>query len=319
MLLIGLEWTALAISALAGTMLTLGSSAHSFSGTSFLSHLLPFAVTVAIWVVFAAFLLLVWIKSRLWLRERLSMLPAVLAVFICIGTIWFVFHQGQKQIFSDLRALVGGKQQAARITLEHQIYAAYRRHSQAQLQKMIDRSMVFNADINDAGKAFDVDVHILQGVAATESSFMPRTSHDGGHGLFQITAVPKHILNQASRRLDTEELDLSNSRHNTFIAAATLKHYMAEMKGDLFLGLLAYNIGPRNGGLRFIMQQYGADDFITMQPYLKELPRDYPIRVLSYALAFKLWQREGKLLAYQEGDNAFIIQRVGIPGFPAFF
>jgi hypothetical protein len=48
------------------------------------------------------------------------------------------------------------------------------------------------------------------------------------------------------------------------------------MHGDLFLGLLAYNIGPRNGGLRAIMTQYGAHDFVTIQPYLQLLPRDYP-------------------------------------------
>jgi len=318
-MLIGLEWSGLAVSALLGTMLALGSSAHSFSGSSFLSHLLPFAVGVAIWVVVAAILLVIWIKWRLWLRERLNVLPAVLAFGISVGMIWFVFHDGYQQVFTDLRSLVGGKQQAERMTLEHQVYAAYRRHSQAMLQKMIDRSAIYNPDIKEASKVFGVDVHILQGLAAAESSFNPRPSYDGGQGLFQITAVPKHILKESGQRLDVENIDVSNSRHNTFIAAATLKHYLAEMNGDLFLGLLAYNIGPRNGGLRFIMQQYGANDFITMQPYLKELPRDYPIRVLSYALAFKLWQQEGKLLAYQEGDNASYIQRVGIPGFPSFF
>src|ERR1051325_4239023 len=57
-------------------------------------------------------------------------------------------------------------------------------------------------------------------------------------------------------------------RHNAFLAAATLRRYLDEMHGDLFLGLLAYNIGPRNGGLRAIMEQYGARDFATIQPYL---------------------------------------------------
>jgi hypothetical protein len=78
--------------------------------------------------------------------------------------------------------------------------------------------------------------------------------------------------------------------------------------------LLAYNIGPTNGGLRFIMQQYGVTDFITIQPYLQQLPRDYPIRVLSYALAFRLWQKEGRLPAYEEGENAIRIQEIGVPG-----
>ncbi|MGZ3815015.1 MAG: hypothetical protein ACXVA0_24995, partial [Mucilaginibacter sp.] len=77
------------------------------------------------------------------------------------------------------------------------------------------------------------------------------------------------------------------------------------------------NIGPANGGLRFIMQQYGATDFVTIQPYLQQLPRDYPIRVLSHALAFRLWQTERKLLVYEDGDNAMRIQRIGIPGLHA--
>jgi hypothetical protein len=114
--------------------------------------------------------------------------------------------------------------------------------------------------------------------------------------------------------LGTEKISLENPRHNAFVGAATFKHYLAQMNGDLFLGLLAYNIGPANGGLRFIMQQYGATDFTTIQPYLQTLPRDYPIRVLSYSLAFRLWQKEGKLLAYEEGNNAIHIQRIGIPG-----
>jgi hypothetical protein len=86
------------------------------------------------------------------------------------------------------------------------------------------------------------------------------------------------------------------------------------MRGDLFLGLLAYNIGPKNGGLLTIMGQYGARDFVTIQPYLQHLPRDYPVRVLSAALAYRIWRREGTLPRYEEGSNALRIQKIGIPG-----
>ncbi|MGZ8153505.1 MAG: transglycosylase, partial [Methylovulum sp.] len=55
-------------------------------------------------------------------------------------------------------------------------------------------------------------------------------------------------------------------------------------------------------------------DFVTIQPYLQQLPRDYPIRVLTYALAFRVLRQEGKLLAYEEGRNALRIQRLGVPG-----
>ena len=66
--------------------------------------------------------------------------------------------------------------------------------------------------------------------------------------------------------------------------------------------------------LRGPMQQYGARDFVTVQPYLQNLPRDYPIRVLAAALAYRLWRMEGRLPRYEEGDNAARVQQVGIPG-----
>jgi hypothetical protein len=66
------------------------------------------------------------------------------------------------------------------------------------------------------------------------------------------------------------------------------------------------------------MQQYGATDFVTIQPYLQQLPRDYPTRVLSHALAFRLFRKEGKLLAYEEGLNAVRIQHIGIPDYKPY-
>jgi soluble lytic murein transglycosylase-like protein len=162
-----------------------------------------------------------------------------------------------------------------------------------------------------------VDPEVLMGVGAAESAFYPRDSVDGGRGLFQITAPPAAAVTEAERRLRVEHLDPLNQRHNAFVAAATLRGYLDEMNGDVFLALLAYNIGPRNGGLRAIMTQYGARDFVTIQPYLQHLPRDYPIRVLSAALAYRLWRKGGLLPRYEDGDNALRIQNVGIPGLSA--
>ena len=152
------------------------------------------------------------------------------------------------------------------------------------------------------------------GVAATESSFHPRDSHDGGRGLFQITAPPAAAVADARRVLGVERLDPLNQRHNAFVAAATLRRYLDEMAGDPFLRLLAYNIGPRNGGLVSIMRQYGARDFVTIQPYLQDLPRDYPIRVLSAAFAYRIWRARGALPRFEEGGTAQELQSLGIPG-----
>lgn len=317
--MLALEVIGLAVAGVLLMMTVLGMAAQHFSGLSFFGNLLPFATGVTLLVLIAAVLLLLWNKLRRGLGERWRVLPVILSLTLAAGCTWYVFHDGYAPVFTHFRTLVGGKQQVERVTLQHQVYAAYRRHEIAQLLAMIQRAAPFRADIQDAAKAFTLDVDLLYGVAAAESSFMPRDSRDGGRGLFQITAVADMLLKRASDALRVGKLDLNNPRHNAFVAAATLKHYLGQMRGDLFLGLLAYNIGPHNGGLHFIMQQYGASDFVTMQPYLQQLPRDYPIRVLSYALAFKLWRQDGRLLAYEEGDNAARIQRLGIPGLEAMF
>ena len=309
-----LEGLGLAVSAALLTMLMLGYAANQFGGSGFFSNLLPFAIGVVGLILAAALFLIAWFKLHRWLLFRLPLFPALLSLAMATATVNYVFNDGYTPVFTHFRGLVGGKQQAARTTLSHQVYATYRRYETADLQKIVDRSLDYQDDIKAAASRFDLDPDILFGVAATESSFLPRDSKDGGHGLFQITAVPTFLLEQARQALAVDKLSLLDNRHNAFIAAATLKHYLAEMNGDLFLGLLAYNIGPKNGGLKFIMEQYGATDFVSMQPYFQQLPRDYPIRVLSYALTFRIWREEGKLLAYQDGVNAVHIQQLGIPG-----
>jgi sorbitol-specific phosphotransferase system component IIC len=314
LLLISLEVSGLVITAVSAIMILLGYSANWFSGTRFFTNLLPFAIGVLGLILVAAVLLIGWWKLRKWSQGRASLLAPILSISLALVIGWFVIQDQFVLAFGHFRTLVGGKQEASRVTLAHQVYAAYRRHNSVQLQKLVNRAQGYNKVIEEAAEIFDIDPNLLQGIAATESSFLPRDSKDGGHGLFQITLVPKAVMEQAATHLKVAKPSLLNPRHNAFIAAATLKYYLDEMNDDLFLGLLAYNIGPANGGLRFIMQQYGVTDFVTIQPYLQLLPRDYPIRVLSYSLAFRLWQKEGKLLAYEEGKNAIRIQRIGIPG-----
>ncbi len=314
LLMNSLELLGLLATATSAVMILLGYSAGWFSGTRFLTSLLPFAIGILVLIIAAAMLLIAWWKLRKYLQDKSARLPPLLAVSFALTMGWFVMQNHFSQALGHFRLLVGGKQEASRITVSHQVYAAYRRFDQALLLEMVTRAETYNPVITEAAKVFGIDANLLQGIAATESSFLPRDSHDGGRGLFQITSVPKTVLTEVSTLLNISKPSLPNPRHNAFVAAATLKYYLEEMHNDLFLGLLAYNIGPTNGGLRFIMQQYGATDFVTIQPYLQQLPRDYPIRVLSYALAFRVWQKQGKLLVYEEGDNAASIQRIGIPG-----
>lgn len=309
-----LEGFSLTTAALIGVVVLLGHTASRFSGSDAFTRLLPFALGVMGMVLAAALLLIGWLRLRHLLMRLWPFLPALLALLSAL-LLGLAVYQGRFSVpISQFRILVGGKAEAARLTLAHQVFAAYRRQESGELQQLITRARPFARDIEAAARAFDLDPDLLLGTAAAESSFLPRTSRDGGQGLFQITRPPDAALKAAGERLGAGRLQIEQQRDNSYLAAATLRHYLSEMHNDLFLGLLAYNIGPKNGGLRFIMQQYGAIDFVTLQPYLQQLPRDYPIRVLAYALAFRLWRQEGRLPAYEEGLNAVRIQHIGIPG-----
>ena len=213
-----------------------------------------------------------------------------------------------------LREVLAGERMTQVRVVRHQVFAAYSRMDLVGQEMILERSRVFEPTVREAATAFGEDPEILMGVAATESSFHPRPSRDGGRGLFQITSVPVDARVLAREKLQVARLDPLNQRHNAYLAAATLAKYREQMDGDLFLTLLAYNIGPHNGGLKFIMEKYGASNFAQARPYLKELPRDYPIRVLAAALAYRVWGKLGSLPRYEEGSRAQEVQALGIPG-----
>jgi len=303
--------------ALVAVIAALGRAADWFAGVDLWSSVVPFALGVLALSALVFLSLRIWLNLRKAAAEKAAYLPALLASALALSAGWLASGESFRQNLAQLRSLVGGVRQAETATLSHQVYAAYRRSDLIQMQLLLDRAKPFQAAIKDAANAYAVDAEVMMGLGAAESSFLPRDSKDGGRGLFQITAPPKAALEQVGKQLDGKPLDWRNPRHNALLAAATWRYYLAEMKGDLFLGLLAYNIGPKNGGLRSIMRQYGAKDFVTIQPYLQNLPRDYPIRVLTAALAFRLWKMEGKLPHYEEGSNAKRIQAIGIPGLEA--
>jgi soluble lytic murein transglycosylase-like protein len=310
----GVEVLALVTAALTVVIAALGRLADLVAGTGGWWHLLPFAAGVLGVGIVAAALLRGWFAARGWLARYGAVAPATGATAIAATILWLASGPAFHANVASLRMLVGGRAETERMTIAHQVYAAYRRADLGGLVRLLERARVYEPTVLEAAAAYNVDPEVLMGVAAAESAFYPRDSADGGRGLFQITAPPADAIADVRRRLRVEQLDPLNQRHNAFVAAATLRRYLDEMHGDPFLALLAYNIGPRNGGLRAIMQQYGARDFVTIQPYLHTLPRDYPIRVLAGALAYRLWRTEGRLPRYEEGDNAVHIQSVGIPG-----
>jgi soluble lytic murein transglycosylase-like protein len=308
-----LELLGLVCVAIVGIVSALGLVAQRLTGSGLWSHLVPFAATVLTLGLVAAGALRLWRLARPSLAARADAAPALVALALGALALWVAARPGFEAQVSDVRRLIGGPGEAHRQTLAHQVFANYRRLDLRAMARDLERGKVYEAIITEAATAYGVDPDVLMGIGWAESSFDPRDSADGGRGLFQITAAPAAALSDARARLGVEAIDLHNQRHNAFVAAATLRQYLQQMAGDPFLGLLAYNIGPRNGGLRSIMDQYGATDFVTIQPYLQNLPRDYPIRVLTGALAWRLWRAEGRLPRYEEGSNARRIQRLGVP------
>ena len=300
--------------AVVADLAVLGRVADRFHGGGLWSHLVPFTVSVVALGTATAGGLWAWLQLRRRLLGRWPRVPAIAVVALALAALAMTTRPAYQHEVARLRHLTDGPAQARRAALAHQVFAAYRRSDLAAMRRLLERGRVFEPTVHDAAAAFDLDVEVLMGIAAAESSFHPRDSADGGRGLFQVTVPPRAAVAAAERLLATKPLDSVNQRHNAFVGAATFRTYLDQMHGDPFLGLLAYNIGPRNGGLVSIMEQYGARDFVTIQPYLKHLPRDYPIRVLTAALAYRIWRREGALLPYEADGNAVRIQRLGIPG-----
>lgn len=309
-----LELGALGTTALIAATASLGRAADLFAGIGLWVNLLPFAGVTVLFGLALAVALRAWLALRTRLAVHLTMAPALVAGVLAAAAGWWATEPAFQRDLLRLRTTVGGTAEAERMAISHQVFAAYRRADRHALTRMFERARPYEPTVQAAATAFGIDPEVLMGVGAAESAFTPRVSADGGRGLFQITAPPADAVAAVRHRLGITTPDPNDPRDNAWLAAATLARYLADMGGDLFLGLLAYNIGPQNGGLRSIMAQYGARDFVTIQPYLQLLPRDYPVRVLSAALAYRLWRADAELPAYESGDNALRIQRIGVPG-----
>jgi hypothetical protein len=159
--------------------------------------------------------------------------------------------------------------------------------------------------------AFGVDAEVLM-VSPPRSRRSGRASADGRPASFDHGAAGAAIAD-AKRRLGATDRRLADPRQR-FLAAATLASFR-RMRGVRCSP--ARSLGPQERRPRGHHAPIRATDFVTAQPYLKDLPRDYPVRALAAALAYRLWRADGRLPRYEEGDNARRIQAAGIPGIAA--
>ena len=119
--------------------------------------------------------------------------------------------------------------------------------------------------------------HSIRAIASTAAAVSSRSPY---------TAAA--AVTEAERRLRVAQLDPLNQRHNAFLAAAAVRRCLDEMHGDLSS---ASRLQHRSEEQRvaFDHEAVRRADFVTLQSYLRNLPHDYPIRVLSAALAYQVW------------------------------
>ena len=128
-----IEIICLSVTAIFAIIMLLGHSASRFSGTSFWNNLLPFAIGILGLIVTASIFLIGWWKLKKWLSLHSEFLSPTLSLVLMLLISWLVTHDQVTLTYGHFRTLVGGKAEAGRRTISHQVYAAYRRHDSAQL------------------------------------------------------------------------------------------------------------------------------------------------------------------------------------------
>ena len=83
-------------------------------------------------VLILALVLVGWYRLRSWLNPRFLFLPAALAILLALTAGALSLRGDFFFAFSQFRMLVGGREEAARVTLTHQVFAAYRRFEAVQ-------------------------------------------------------------------------------------------------------------------------------------------------------------------------------------------
>src|SRR5437762_7097403 len=209
--------------ALIAVISAVGRLADALTGAAGWGHLVPFAAGVLAVGLGAAALLRGWLGARAWLARRVPGGGPFAAIAIAAGGVWLASGPGFRGDLASLRTLLGGRAETQRMTIAHQVYAAYRRADLGGLVRVLERARVYEPTVMEAAAAYGVDLEVLMGVAAAESAFYPRDSADGGRGLFQITAPPTDAVADVRRRLGTEQLDPPHQRPHAFLAAAPLR------------------------------------------------------------------------------------------------
>ena len=212
--------------------------------------------------------------------------------------------------------------------LKHDVWARYR-NNQRHYETTLAQLPKVEKEIKWATKKIfwnskNIILPIMVGKGIKESSLNPQSiSKDGGKGLYMITGSHPIVFEEAEKILHHKP-NLFKARDNALVACLMLRNNLWAFKGNLGIAILAFNIGPNNQGLRFVIEKYVGKPIdkvhITeVAPYLQEInkkfhvgPKTYVEEVLAGAAAYKCYKTYGMVLPYQK--NFKKIQALGIPG-----
>jgi hypothetical protein len=105
-----------------------------------------------------------WLVARAWLGRWRAWVPALLAVGVAVGAAWFASRPEFEGDLGRLRALLGGRAEAERQAIAHQVFAAYRRTPPEAWTRLLERGREFEPVVHEAAAAFAVDPEVLTGV-----------------------------------------------------------------------------------------------------------------------------------------------------------
>ena len=311
-----LELLALLAAALVGVAAVLGRAAGQFAGADTWHSLVPFAGSVLVLVLAGAAAVARLDPPAPSDRGARVVAPAMLALGIAIGAAWFVRQPSFHDELSSLRASVGGRgsgraRHGRRIRCTPPIGAPIRRSS----MQVLERARRVRADGARSGGGVRRRSRGARWASAPPSRPSIRaTAATAGAASSRSPRRRKWRSRMAQSAARRRRVSIRSTNDTTpIVAAATLQHYLAGVHGDSSSACSPTTSARATAGCCSIMKQYGARDFVTIQPYLQNLPRDYPIRVLSAALAFRLLAHRGETAALRGGR-----QRAAHPAASAF-
>lgn len=201
-----------------------------------------------------------------------------------------------------------GKSFDYRDNSHHTIVAYYngqvtRNQRYAELYFTEEWAIRYQRYLKSAADFYNIDEAILYGLMVVESGLNRKAvSPRGARGLLQIIlSHHPEAMKKAADFCNADKYDPDNACHSIFAGADIFDEYLDLANGSVPDALLYYNRGPNARDFKNLRNDRIADGYFLQRPYMEPGAeyRDFPLKVMANALAYKSYQKFGKVLALQ--------------------